>query len=123
MAPSHRKGGSLPRTTLQILLALVDGPSHGYGVKLDVEERTAGAISLGSGTLYEAIQRLLDLGWIEEVPAPEADPGDSGGPPRRFYTLTDDGRGVLEEEIAAMDDILRYARRKNLLGDTPDAAS
>lgn len=115
MTPTTR-GGSLPRTTLQILLSLADDPRHGYGIKLDVEDRTGGVIRLGSGTLYEAIQRLLDLEWIEEVAAPET---ESGGPPRRVYALTDSGREVLEAELASMDEILRFARRKNLLGDTP----
>lgn len=110
------KGGSVPRTTLQILLALLDGPCHGYGIKLDVERRTSGAISLGSGTLYEAIQRLFDLGWIEEVPPPST---ASRGRSRRCYALTDTGREALEKELAAMHEILRFARQKDLLGDMP----
>lgn len=108
------KGGSLPRTTLQILLSLVDGPRHGYGIKLDVEERTEGSISMGSGTLYEAIKRLLDLGWIEEATVPEEERG-SGGPPRNFYGLTGAGREVLREELASMDEILRFASERELL--------
>ena len=43
------------------------GPRHGYGIKLDFEAHTGGAICLGPGTLYEAIQRLTGLGWIDEV--------------------------------------------------------
>jgi DNA-binding PadR family transcriptional regulator len=108
------KGGALPRTTLQILLALAEQPRHGYGIKLDVEERTGGAISLGSGTLYEAIQRLLGSGWIVEVEPPD-DADDPGGPPRRFYSLTPAGRGALREEVESMLEIVDYARRKAIL--------
>jgi len=106
------KGGAVPRTTLQILLALVRAPRHGYGIKLDVEERTAGAVRLGSGTLYEAIQRLLANGWIVEVEAPD---GTSGGPARRFYALTEEGRAALKAEVESMQDIVDYAREKEIL--------
>ncbi len=112
MKRTVQKGGSIPRTTLQILLALAGGPRHGYGIKLDVEAHTGGAICLGSGTLYEAIQRLTGLGWIDEVPPPDK---ASGGPPRRVYALTKEGQRVLEDELAAMEAIIRFARDKRLL--------
>lgn len=108
-----RKGGALPRTTLHILLALAGGPKHGYGIKLDVEERTGGAMRLGSGTLYEAIQRLLDHGWLVEVDAPE-DADAPGGPARRFYDLTEEGRAGLEAEIESMREIVAFARRHSV---------
>ena len=102
--------------TLQILLALSEGPLHGYGIKQSVEERTRGAVRLGSGTLYEAVHRLVASGHIEEVDAPSDEPS-SGGPPRRFYALTRSGRGALLEELRRMDDVVRFARRADLLGD------
>jgi len=108
------KGGALPRTTLQILLALAQRPLHGYGIKLEVEERTDGAVRLGSGTLYEAIQRLLDNGWIVEVEEP-AGSDESGGPSRRFYALTDDGLEGLRAEVESMRDIVDFAHAKRLL--------
>lgn len=107
MRRARHKGGALPRTTLQILLSLAGGSCHGYGIKLDVEERTGGALRLGSGTLYDAIQRLTAQGWIEEVPPTDA---QSGGPPRRFYALTREGRRVLDAELASMAAILEFAR-------------
>ncbi len=105
------KGGAIPRTTLQILLALTDGPRHGYGIKLDVEERTEGRVRLGSGTLYEAIQRLLGNEWIVEVPAPD---DASGGPARRFYDLSDAGRDVVQLELESMQEIVSFAKKKAL---------
>ena len=67
---------------------------------------------MGSGTLYEAIQRLRKRAWIEEVPAPRSEGGRSG---RRFYTLTAEGRAGLEKELARLDRIVRYARDKDLI--------
>ena len=58
---------SLSPAEFQILLALVDGPKHGRGIKLDVRERTDGGVDMGPGTLYGAIKRLLRRGWISEV--------------------------------------------------------
>lgn len=100
--------------TLQILLALAEGPLHGYGIKQSVEDRTGGAVRLGSGTLYEAVHRMVEQGHIEEVAAPSAEPS-SGGPPRRFYALTPTGREALRDELRRMDEVIRYARRRDLL--------
>ena len=60
---------SLP--VLHIMLALAGGAKHGYAIKQDVESRTEGAIRLGPGTLYEAIQRLEESGFIAESDAGE----------------------------------------------------
>lgn len=103
--------------TLQILLALTAGPAHGYGIKQRVEERTQGEVQLGSGTLYEAVHRLEHQRWIEEVPSPAEEPV-SGGPPRRFYALTERGREALCDELRRLDAVLRYARGRDLLEDS-----
>ena len=62
----------LPATSFHILLALVDGPAHGYGIKHVVEERTGGRIRLAAGTLYEAISRMVSAGLLKEVATPAA---------------------------------------------------
>ena len=49
-----------------ILLALVDGQRHGYGILRDVESRTDGALVLGTGTLYTALARLEALALVDE---------------------------------------------------------
>ena len=100
--------------TLQILLALSDGPLHGYGIRASVEDRTDGEVRLGSGTLYEAIHRLAGQALIEEVQAPNDEPA-SGGPPRRFYALTATGRHALQSELERMDAVVRFARGRDLL--------
>lgn len=100
--------------TLEILMALVEGPLHGYGIKASVERRTEGSVRLGSGTLYEAIHRLVDRGEIREV-APPIHETPSGGPPRRFYELTDQGRAALAAEVDRLEGLVRHARGLDLL--------
>lgn len=99
-------------TTLQILLSLGEGPRHGYGIKLDIEARTEGQVKLGSGTLYEAIQRLEKNGWISETDAPCAEDAQEG---KRFYHLTGEGSLILRRELEKLNDIVRHARGIDLL--------
>ena len=76
-----------------ILTSLADGPKHGYALTKDIE-RFAG-VSLGPGTLYGAIGRLEERGFIEPSPA-EADER------RRPYRITAAGRVALTEAVRAM---------------------
>ena len=96
----------LTPAALHVLLSLVDGPRHGYGIKQDVVERTEGEMSLGPGTLYEAIHRLLGDGLIQDA-------GRDGR--RKNYRLTRRGRRELESELARLDSVVRCARGKSLL--------
>jgi DNA-binding PadR family transcriptional regulator len=104
-AEDPRKPLSLP--VVHILLTLADGARHGYAIKQDVEERTK--IRLGPGTLYEAIQRLLDGGLIEEGAA-DNEPANGQVAQRRYYALTPRGWDVLRDELRRLDAILDHAR-------------
>jgi DNA-binding PadR family transcriptional regulator len=78
----------LSPATLAILLALVEGEQHGYGILKLIEEQ-AQAPRLGAGTLYAALQRLMQDGLIAESarrPAPDEDQR------RRYYHITEAGR-------------------------------
>lgn len=88
----------LSAVSLQILLSLVEAPLHGYGIKLDVEARTDGAMSLGSGTLYQALARLEDSEMVEAADPPAGADGRRG----RHYRLTDAGQAALERELALL---------------------
>jgi DNA-binding PadR family transcriptional regulator len=101
----------------QILLALADRPRHGYGVIREVEERTAGAVRLGTGTLYTAIARLDALGLIEESPRRPAAHDDDER--RTYYQLTPLGRAVLHEETARLETLVRHAHRKGIGAGRP----
>jgi DNA-binding PadR family transcriptional regulator len=98
---------SLPVT--HILLTLADGPRHGYAIKQAVEERSAGEVRLGPGTLYEAIQRLEDAGYIEETDAGE-EPANGQAAQRRYYQLTADGWTVLKTEMQHLGRLVDHAR-------------
>ncbi len=102
---------TLSEAVFQILLALSDQARHGLGIAGEVELRTQGRVSLGAGTLYTALRRMRDDGWIQEIAAPagEADPR------RRFYTLTAAGRRILSEEALRLETLVRDARGKAVL--------
>jgi DNA-binding PadR family transcriptional regulator len=96
----------------EVLLSLMEGPRHGYGIKLDIEERTGGALSLGSGTLYQAIQRLEREGLLGVA----ADQDDAGDPRRgRSYAITDAGRLAVEAHLRRLSQVIDYAREHDLL--------
>jgi DNA-binding PadR family transcriptional regulator len=97
---------SLP--VLHILVTLADGPHHGYAIKQAVEERTEGAIRLGPGTLYEAIQRLEEGGLIAEASAD--DPVNGQEAQRRYYKLTDRGWRTLRAELSLLSSLVDRAR-------------
>jgi len=106
----------LPLTAVafEILLTLSDGDCHGYHIMQDVGRRSGGAIVLHPGTLYRALARLLDESLIEELPS--RPPGDDER--RRYYRLTKFGRAVLAAEAARLEQQVRQARARRLLGKT-----
>jgi PadR family transcriptional regulator PadR len=78
---------------LLILKALSWGPLHGYGVARQIEEATGDALEVGEGTLYPALHRLEERGWIA------ATWGASENNRRaKFYALTKTGRAQLSVE-------------------------
>ena len=116
--PSPDPRSFLPLTPLafQVLLALADEGRHGYGIIQEVEARTDGLIRLRSGSLYTLLQRLLDEDLIvesDERPAPEQDDER-----RRYYKVTELGRGVLAAEARRLESAVTEARRKHVLGRT-----
>ena len=109
-------GNHLPLTpaVFHILLALSDGKKHGYAIMREVELTSEGRMTLGPGTLYGAIKRLLKADLIAESdykPDPILD--DSR---RRYYELSDLGWKVLAGEFERLANLVEYARRKDILG-------
>lgn len=96
-----------------ILMSLAAEPKHGYALLKDIEERSSGAVCLTASTLYGAIQRLLDSGWIEEIAV-----DDSTDSRRRTYRITVHGRNVARSEAQRLGDMVREARRVKLLPRT-----
>ena len=99
----------------EVLLSLAAGPRHGYGIKLDIEERTEGELSLGSGTLYQAIQRLEREGLIAESATPR---GTGDARRGRTYRLEPAGRAALDLHLRRLSRAVEYARSHRLLPST-----
>jgi DNA-binding PadR family transcriptional regulator len=98
-------------TVFHILIALADQPRHGYGIMLDVADRTDGKVKMSPGTLYGAIKQLVEDGLIEEV-AGRLTRGDDER--RRYYRLTREGREAARQEMARMAALLGQARVTSL---------
>ena len=94
------KGGALTEVTFFILLALYT-PKHGYAIMQFIEEATAGRLSLGAGTLYGAINSLLEKEWIEPH-------GDADGR-KKEYVITTKGKEVAETELSRLNDLTKFA--------------
>jgi DNA-binding PadR family transcriptional regulator len=94
---------------LHVLMALGDGPAHGYAIGKDIEERSGGRLDPATGSLYQAIKRLTDDGLIRPAAAPAA--GDAR---RKYFGLTAAGRQAAAEEIRRLDDMVRTARKRQL---------
>src|SRR5262245_59577012 len=105
----------LPLTAalLHVLLSLADGDKHGYAIIKEVHDRTSGEVTLGAGTLYAMLKRLLADGLVVESgerPDPHLDDER-----RRYYRLTTFGRDVAIAEIRRLENVLSQARRKHLV--------
>jgi DNA-binding MarR family transcriptional regulator len=93
--PDDDARNELPLTpaVFHILLALADGEKHGYAIMQEVETVTAGQVTMGPGTLYGSIKRMLKASLIvetDERPDPALDDAR-----RRYYELTAYGRAAL----------------------------
>ena len=101
----------LTEAVLMVLLSLAEQPRHGYSIIKDVEQMSEGRVILSTGTLYGALQRLLDRGWIERFEEEDASRD------RRAYRLTPLGRRNLNHEFERMKHLtklagLRISRKK-----------
>ena len=107
--------GTAPQTPLthvvyHVLLSLAHEARHGYGIIKDVAERTDGRLELEAGTLYAAVKRLREDGWIEE-----RDPPGGADARRRYYGLTRTGRQVLRAESERLAKLVELARQARVL--------
>jgi DNA-binding PadR family transcriptional regulator len=104
---------ALSAQVFQILLSLVDNDRHGYAIIQDVAARTDGEVRLTASTLYAAMKRLLESGWIEERTTRPR--GAADDPRRRYYRLTALGREVARAEARRLERLADMARAKRLL--------
>ena len=97
---------ALTEAVYYILLSLLE-PMHGYGIIQNVEQLSGGRVRLAAGTLYGAINTLLEKGWITAL-AGEADSR------KKEYVITEIGRDMLQKELQRLTELLENGKR--LLG-------
>lgn len=119
MPPPH---DALPLTplTMAILLALADDERHGYALMQDVERQSEGTLRPGTGSLYAALQRLMDDGLIAEAPG---EPDPAPGRPKKVYRITEAGREMARAEARRMARVLNMARDRELAPEGPGGLS
>lgn len=87
--------------TLLVLASLAEGEKHGYAMMEDIQRFAA--VRLGPGTLYGAITRLEERGWIRPVASDDR---------RQPYQITASGKKYLEEQVGTLDQIVKTAQRR-----------
>ena len=114
--PSSTAAAKLPLTplSLAVLLVLADEPRHGYAIIKALEAETEGRIVPGAGTLYAALQRMVDDGLITERSRALADGDDQR---RRYYSLTAFGRDVARAELLRLARLMSTDSARRLLPD------
>jgi PadR family transcriptional regulator PadR len=95
-----------PATLLQgtldmlVLKALSAGPLHGLGVSRRIEQITGGTFAVQPGSLFPALHRLEEAGWLTSDWQPSENNRKA-----KYYTLTRTGRRQLGEEAAQWNEI------------------
>lgn len=115
-----QNGQPMTETTYFILLSLRPGPGHGYAIMKEVQKLSQRRVTLSTGTLYGALKRLLEQGWIERVD----DLAAENGRERKDYRLTQAGQAALDGEIERLNGLLtaagqQVAGKPNVLQSTP----
>jgi len=93
----------LSEPVLLILTSLSDQPRHGYALLKDIETLSGGRVRMSTGTLFGAIRRLLETGWIQPVEL------DDKSRDKQAYDLTPTGRRQLQSEINRMKHLAKAA--------------
>lgn len=105
-----RDFAALSTVAVEVMMTLAEGPLHGYAIKQRIEARVGGDFVLGSGSLYQALQRLERRKLVAESAShDDADPRRG-----RVYRLEPAGREALATELGRMKRLLADARRHHV---------
>lgn len=104
--PESTERGALTEAVYYILLSLFS-PMHGYAVMQNIEKLSNGRVQLGAGTLYGAINTLIEKRWITSVSTDK----DSR---KKEYIITEEGKLVVKAELKRLEELL--CNGKNILG-------
>ena len=107
MVRDPRSHVPLPPAQFHVLVALSDGPRHGYAIMQAVEAASDGLVQMGPATVYSTLQRLTAQGLAEECAGPSDTDDDNR---RRYYQLTGLGRAVCVAEADRLATLVRAAR-------------
>jgi DNA-binding PadR family transcriptional regulator len=105
----ERHGRTLTDLAFHILIALGDGPAHGYAIGKDVASQSGGRLDPSTGALYQALHRLKEEGLIASAEAPER-----SDERRKYFQLTRLGRRAAEAETRRLEALVRTARKRKL---------
>lgn len=106
----------LTPAVFHILLALSTSERHGYGIMKQVEMDSRGKVSMGAGTLYGSLKRMLDAGLVKESHKridPEMDDAR-----RIYYKITDNGEKALSAELERFEQLVALTQRRRLVPKT-----
>lgn len=101
VAQSPLETKPLSEPVLLILTSLAAHPRHGYALIKDIELLSTGRVRMSTGTLFGALRRLLEDGWIERFEQ------DDTSRQKQAYRLTVSGRKQLEWELDRMKQLAR----------------
>ena len=113
-----RKHVPMREPTYFVLASLQDGPLHGYAIIKRAGELSGGRVSLATGTLYTALDRLSGEGYVELVSEEVVN-----GRIRRSYGLTGAGSDALQEEAERLASAARVVRRAAAASSRPQPAT
>ena len=94
---------ALTEAVYYILLSLTE-PMHGYGIMQNVARLSGGRVNLAAGTIYGAINSLLEKGWIVALPGEK----DSR---KKEYRITEAGEQILLMELARLRELMENGIR------------
>jgi DNA-binding PadR family transcriptional regulator len=100
---SDSKGNTALTEAVYYILLSLYVPLHGYGIMQHVERLSHGRVNLAAGTLYGALNTLLEKKWIVALP------GESNSR-KKEYEITPEGKTVVEEEIKRLEELLENGR-------------
>ena len=101
--PESQDRGALTEAVYYILLSLYK-PLHGYGIMQNVKELSNDRVNLGAGTLYGAINTLLEKKWIKSI----AGEKDSR---KKEYEITALGKSIVSSEISRLEELIANGRK------------
>ena len=98
---------ALTEAVYYILLSLME-PLHGYGIMQNVETLSEGRVKLAAGTLYGALNTMLERGWIESI-------SEQRNSKKKEYIITATGREMVQQEITRLEELVENG--KKILGE------